>query len=119
MLARAHRLHRSEEIARTVRRGRRATTATLTVHALCWEGPLRPARVAFVVSKAVGDAVTRNRVKRRLRHAAAAALPGVPAGCDLVVRAKPAAAGASFAGLTVDLGRALHQVDARTPVGSR
>ncbi|HET7174077.1 MAG TPA: ribonuclease P protein component [Nocardioidaceae bacterium] len=119
MLARAHRLRRSEEIARAVRRGRRASTATLTVHAERGEDPPRPARVAFVVSKAVGDAVTRNRVKRRLRHAAAAALPGLPAGCDLVVRAKPAAARASFVELAADLGRALRQVDTRQPLESR
>ena len=39
------------------RTGRRCSTAT-------------PARVGFVVSKAVGNAVVRNRVKRRLRHLA-------------------------------------------------
>ena len=50
------------------------------------------ARVGFVVSKAVGNAVTRNRVKRRLRHLVAAALPTLPGGVELVVRALPAAA---------------------------
>lgn len=50
------------------------------------------ARVGFVVSKAVGNAVTRNRVKRRLRHLVAAALPTLPGGVELVVRALPPAA---------------------------
>ena len=43
------------------------------------------------MSKAVGNAVKRNRVKRRLRHLAAASLPSVPFAVDVVVRALPAA----------------------------
>lgn len=49
--------------------------------------------MGLVVSKAVGNAVTRNRVKRRLRHLAAARLLSTPSGTDLVVRALPAASG--------------------------
>ncbi len=56
--------------------------------------------VGFVVSRAVGNAVARNRVKRRLRHLVAEALtiandcngPAVPAGTAIVIRALPAAA---------------------------
>lgn len=54
-----------------------------------------PVRVGFVVSKTVGNAVVRNRVKRRLRHLVAAALtsaPDVPAGTAIVIRALPGAA---------------------------
>lgn len=47
-------------------------------------------RVGFVVSKKVGNAVVRNRVKRRLRHMAAAMTTPFPA--DVVVRALPPAA---------------------------
>ncbi len=50
-----------------------------------------PSRAGFIVSKAVGNAVHRNRVKRRLRHLAAAALPSTPFAVDVVVRALPAA----------------------------
>jgi ribonuclease P protein component len=49
-------------------------------------------RAGFVVSKAVGGAVTRNRVKRRLRHMLAAQLADQTKGVDVVVRALPAAA---------------------------
>ncbi len=49
-------------------------------------------RAGFVVSKAVGGAVTRNRVKRRLRHMVAAQLASGTSGVDVVVRALPAAA---------------------------
>ncbi len=44
------------------------------------------------MSKAVGNAVTRNRVKRRLRHLAAGVLTTSPIPLDLVVRALPEAA---------------------------
>lgn len=54
------------------------------------ENPPGPLRVGFVVSKAVGNAVVRNRVKRRLRHLVAAR-PEVT-GADVVVRALPPAA---------------------------
>lgn len=60
------------------------------VHALATQGP--PSRAGFVVSRAVGNAVTRNRVKRRLRHLVADALPSVPRPVDVVVRALPSAA---------------------------
>jgi ribonuclease P protein component len=49
-------------------------------------------RVGFVVARSVGNAVTRNRVRRRLQHLAAAQLEGTPAGIDLVIRALPRAA---------------------------
>lgn len=73
--------------------------------------PVAPVRVGFVVSKAVGGAVVRNRVKRRLRHLVAArqqAHPGELAGASLlVVRATPAAGAASYDVLGRDLERCL------------
>lgn len=68
-----------------------------------------PPRVGFVVSRAVGGAVVRNRVKRRLRALSAAALDGVPNGVDLVVRANPAASGASFDDLSRSLNTLLNK----------
>jgi ribonuclease P protein component len=67
----------------------------------------RAPRVGFVVSKAVGNAVVRNRVTRRLRAIAAPQLGGIPAGVDVVVRALPPAAGASFVELEAEAGRLL------------
>jgi ribonuclease P protein component len=69
-----------------------------------------PPRVGFVVSKAVGNAVVRNRTKRRLRASVATRLDGIPAGLDLVVRANPAAAQATWAELDTALGRQLEKV---------
>lgn len=66
-----------------------------------------PARVGFVVSKAVGGSVVRHRVTRRLRVLAAEQLAGLEPGTLLVVRALPAAAGAPSSRLRADLEGAL------------
>jgi ribonuclease P protein component len=68
-------------------------------------------RVGFVVSKAVGNAVHRNRVKRRLRHLARERLSRLPASSLLVVRALPASAGATYGGLGQDFDGALRRLD--------
>jgi ribonuclease P protein component len=71
-------------------------------------------RVGFVVSKAVGNAVVRNRVKRRLRHQAREHLASLPGSAVLVVRALPASAHASSAELARDLARCLARVEVTT-----
>lgn len=50
-----------------------------------------------MVSKAIGNAVTRNRVKRQLRHLVAGRLASVSVPVSLVVRALPAAASGRLA----------------------
>ncbi len=62
-----------------------------------------PARFGFVVSKAVGGAVTRNLVKRRLQALAAEAILGGFSGADVVARAMPGADAAGYAQLRADL----------------
>jgi ribonuclease P protein component len=65
-------------------------------------GPTRgePPRVAYAVSKRVGPAVVRNRVRRRLRHAVAAHRELlVPDGAYLVIP-RPGSADASYAELS-------------------
>jgi ribonuclease P protein component len=64
-------------------------------------------RVGFVVSRAVGNAVVRNRTKRVLRHLMATRLEPLPCDADVVVRANPAAAGATTDELAGDLDRCL------------
>ena len=88
MLPASARLNRPEEIRATVRSGVRVGRPSLVVHALAKETP--PPRAGFVVSKRVGGAVVRNRVKRRLRHLVASELAGAGA-VDVVVRALPGA----------------------------
>lgn len=109
MLPATHRLTDGEAFRRAVRSGRRAGSATLVVHLVDEAGAGVPL-VGFVVSRAVGNAVTRNRVQRRLRHLVRAHLEALPAGGLLVVRALPRAAGATSDRLGADLDRCLRRV---------
>ncbi len=67
----------------------------------------QPSRIGFIVSKSVGNAVVRNLVKRRLREAGALSLQKYGSGFSIVVRALPAAAGASWEQLLADYDAAL------------
>lgn len=115
MLPRPARLTESERFRQAVRRGRRAGTRTLVLHWLALDGD-SPSQVGFVVSKAVGNAVVRNRVQRRLRHLTREHLEELPGRGVLVVRANPAAAEASYATLGDDLTRTLSRLQ---PVGAQ
>ena len=109
MSSAAHRLTGSAQFSLAIRTGRRAGSSTLVVHLASPDSGERP-RVGFVVSRAVGNAVTRNRVKRRLRELVRTQADVLPSGSVLVVRALPASAGASYAELRSDLVRCLTRV---------
>jgi len=118
MLPAAHRLRRSVDFERTVRRGTRAGRSTVVVHLLVpGEKLSEPGsgtpQVGFVVSKAVGNSVQRNLVKRRLRAAAATHLSVLPTAARAVVRALPPSAEASYADLDRDLDASLRRAVAR------
>src|SRR3954451_12487650 len=86
----AHRMRRAADFEQAVRRGARGGRDTLVVHLTTQtdHAPTGPV-VGLVVSKAVGNAVTRNLVKRRLRELVRARLSGLPGDAGLVVRALP------------------------------
>lgn len=79
----------------------------LYAHLRAGHGVREPSRFGFIVSKAVGNAVARNLVKRRLRAVAAESLERVGDGYDVVVRALPQSAGASWLELAGDTRAAL------------
>lgn len=70
-------------------------------------GEERAPRFGFIISKQLGTAVIRNTVRRRLKAVCAEAAAEVPKGTDVVIRALPASATASFAELRADVSRCL------------
>jgi ribonuclease P protein component len=108
MLPPQHRLRLTREHQRATRLGVRGGTSRVVVHLLVDPARTRmPARVGIVVSRAVGTAVNRNAVRRRLRHLMRARLDRVPTGSLVVIRAQAEAAAAPTAVLAEDLDRAL------------
>ena len=88
---RSRRLSRSADFEAVYRRGRSASSRHLVVYAFARDsaaGATEP-RVGLTVSRKVGGAVERNRVKRLLREAAARVTPTLASDVDLVIVARP------------------------------
>lgn len=106
------RLKRRPEFLRVAARGRRVAAPGLVLQALA-RGDRAPARLGFTVTKKVGKAVVRNRIRRRLRAAARLVLEERPlAGADLVLIGRQATHGRPWALLLDDLRRALDRAGA-------
>ncbi|MGD9570515.1 MAG: ribonuclease P protein component [Thermoleophilia bacterium] len=88
------RITRSGDFDAVYRRGRSAANRHLVVYAFTRDDrpATAPPRLGLSVSRKVGGAVERNRVKRVLREQFAAIAPGLPGGIDVVVIARPGAA---------------------------
>lgn len=103
MLPPTARMRRKAEFAAAIRGGRRFGRPLLVGHLAVRPDADEPPKVGFVVSRAVGQAVVRNRVRRRLRHLAAGYLHSLPGGSLLVLRANPQAATARQADLAAEV----------------
>jgi ribonuclease P protein component len=121
MPGRLPRLTRRGEFLRVAGRGRKAARPGLVLQALPRPpgGEAAVLRLGFTATKKIGNAVTRNRAKRRLRAAAhlllAAGPPPAAGGWDLVLVARDATATRPFAELLGDLRGALRQAGVAPP----
>jgi ribonuclease P protein component len=110
-------LKRRPEFLR-VRSGSRWATPAFVLEGKRREEPALPEgpRFGFTVSKQVGGAVERNRIRRRLKAAVRGILPDHLRGdFDYVLIARRPALDAAFATLASDLVEALQRVHARKP----
>jgi ribonuclease P protein component len=102
-----HRLRRRADFLRVAKLGRKVPVHSLVLQALPRDDDA-PARLGFTVTKKVGNAVIRNRTRRRLKEAARLLLRTHPiTGVDLVLIGRDATRARPFAQLTDDLQRAL------------
>jgi ribonuclease P protein component len=101
------RLKRRADFLRVAAKGRKAPVHGLVLQALA-RADAGPARIGFTVTRKIGNAVARNRARRRLKEAARLLLRGQDlSGFDLVVIGRDATGGRNFADLMDDLRRAL------------
>jgi ribonuclease P protein component len=105
--SRAVRLRRSQDFDRVQRGGRRIHGTNLVILHLA-NGTEAP-RFGLAVSRKVGNAVVRNRVKRWLREALRRQRAGI-GGVDVVVIARPPAAVAGYPALYEEVGSALRSL---------
>ena len=107
------RLRRRPEFLRVAGKGRKAPMPGLVLQAL-ERGDDAVARIGFTVTKKVGNAVRRNRARRRLKEAARLLLAEAPVmGADLVVIGRDGTVRRTFQDLIGDLRRALERTGVR------
>ena len=119
LMAKAHkkplknslRLKKRSDFLRLQHIGVRQVMAHFILQAGKAPDPISGSRFGFTASKKIGNAVCRNRAKRRLRalsHALDA--PALRAGTDYVLIARQSVLGAEFASLAADLQKAMRAV---------
>ena len=114
MLGAGQRMRRPDEFTSALRSGRQARRGGLVIHYSAGSGEhCSTARAGFVIPRAVGPAVARNLVRRRLRHLLRDRLAGLPDDALVVVRALPGVAEQPFASLQRDLDAGLAAVTGR------
>jgi len=87
-LHRSHRLRKNEHFQAVFQRGTSAANKQFVLYSARQEGQAA-FRAGISVSKKIGNAVIRNRVKRLIREAVARLEYAIPKGVDLVIIARP------------------------------
>jgi len=101
------RLLRREQFVKVQKEG--AKVAVDPLLALALRNQLGTTRMGFTVSTKVGNAVVRNRIRRRLRELYRRRRAALPSGVDVVIVARTSAPSADFGGLS----RAFDQIASR------
>ncbi|HKN23966.1 MAG TPA: ribonuclease P protein component [Candidatus Acidoferrum sp.] len=102
------RLVRSGDFDAVYRAGKRFSSSHFTVFVRSNE--LALSRFGFSIKKALGGAVVRNRIRRRLREMVRCHRQEISAGWDIVIHPKSSVAKAPFQALTEDLLRLLRKL---------
>jgi len=90
VLSARNRMTRSAEFDVTVKHGTRAVQPDLVIYARRGnEDDAEPPKVGLIISRAVGSAVQRHRLARRLRHVARRVVDGLDRSEQVVIRALP------------------------------
>lgn len=103
---RSARLLRSSEFERVYREGRRRSSKHFVVFAkAAGAGPesSRASRFGASVKRALGGAVVRNRIRRRIREIVRLHRSELPGGWDVVIHPRTTVADAEFAALSEEL----------------
>ena len=90
-------LRRKKEFRYTYRAGKSCGSALLALVYAKNRG--KTPKIGFSVSKKLGNAVTRNRVKRRMREAVTPLIPGIKGGMNLIFIAREPIVNAPFPGI--------------------
>ena len=105
------RLKKRSDFLRLQHKGVRQVMTHFILQAAVAPDPIPSARLGFTASKKIGNAVCRNRAKRRLRALSHALdTPALRAGTDYVLIARQSVLGAEFASLAADLQKAMQAV---------
>jgi ribonuclease P protein component len=97
-------LRRRSDFSRVQRRGKRQTGPLFVLLAADARGA---SRVGITVAKTVGNAVTRNRLRRRVKAILDRGTFGAPPYRDVVLIARPGAGEAAFAAVAAEIERLL------------
>lgn len=110
------RLLKHADFRRVYEQGRRHFSANLTAFYVVQPGSDAP-RIGYTVSRALGDAVDRNRMKRRMRAATREVWNGFSSAVDIVVNPKKTVLTAEFPALLEEMRKALAVVEKHVAAG--